>query len=1275
MADDDSIDGTSGTRDVSKIYARKRLTLTSHPNPNKVDMSKVIARRAQNKKYRKGGAGGGKKGGYGYTANPGDSPRRKSYLKDLGRIDGLGSLSDTMEEESTSVSGDWEDSLREYGLAHREEGWNREEELEDYGGSNVAEGWGSSVDEYGSSGMEAESDVGSAASLQLGRFKHMEPRIQGHLYGMLTNPANIEEAAAVEAFEGVIGGSGRDFARQLGEIPAAPSMSGQDRATALSMLNTAGEYLDKGPGSTLPGNFLTGDIRGKADERLTTAFGYLDELSDLYIHDATKESAIYGQRKAAVKTALARRLMDGVMYDGAKSIVAAPNELDIAGLRPTMSFRGHLGTSFDRVSFASEAQRRGWTEEDEAYWENMPNVKGSLFPLARGKGVDKAKAKRDQEHLFEQARYKFQFVRDVLREEMPTNRDESAGQIRMAGWDRPYGEQADRMSLINEALALGLDSGQEADLGVQSLILDQEFIEKHGAGTERGGKYGEKPLSEVEVFVQNAIDDAGPEIRAFTVGDKPGDAMVRAYDQESRRLGIEGIAQHTPQWYAARKGMITASKLIDEHGNRLTSNEMAANLASERLGFGKEFIGNAHTAEGIMGEAIAKQAFLGMMKSSGTPLVHTEVGLLQNPNLPGMGVSPDGRLATLDGENAGLLELKYLTPNSMEGAVGKYRPQMQMQMAVTGETQTHFFALDKYTGKSIHHIEKADEAYQSQLLSDISGALTHAHGLTAGEVHKLELQNAAQRRGKQEASSSNTGQSSSFKPYVAVDEPMTPFRARPATLGDKPGDEMVRAYDRHRKYEHDREEAFEMNRKFDADAADELSNSLKSTAKSVRGFGGTMLKVAGEMAAVVTTATDSVLDEDRAARMAGLDASQARGIRERYQDANLTTQQTAGLLSAAGKQVNQFATRPESVGSFLTDMAKARSNLTGGESFELPSANFLMGAAGDEYLAAGQDAINKVSGERNKMIVARAWGMDAAAAANDVTGEDILSARDESILDKLPGARATGRGLESAREWIQETLENGSQVGEGWGTAAGITKAAAEVAGTATVGAVGAGLTGAAIAGGRAALLKSAANNVPSAISKLSKTASVAAKATPVAIAAGLVPMATRAMTGQEDDGSLGDSSLDVLEMAAYGAAAGSFIPGVGTLVGAGVGAAAGLATEAWQYLAGDATPTGESELEKRAREYPMPKEYRTKNTYEVIHGEGPQAVPEGWDDSIFEEVVPSTQIEDMRQSRPSGDVKANNKIDLVVNVDPSMVTTEADVNGEEYELGTGYGT
>ena len=92
---------------------------------------------------------------------------------------------------------------------------------------------------------------------------------------------------------------------------------------------------------------------------------------------------------------------------------------------------------------------------------------------------------------------------------------------------------------------------------------------------------------------------------------------------------------------------------------------------------------------------------------------------------------------------------------------------------------------------------------------------------------------------------------------------------------------------------------------------------------------------------------------------------------------------------------------------------------------------------------------------------------------------------------------------------------------------------------------------------------------------KAIRSLSTAGKATPLAIAASVAPMAIRAVSGIKDDGGVGDSLMDVAEFATYGAAIGSIVPGIGTAIGAGVGGLIGAGNEAWEYFsADDAVPS-----------------------------------------------------------------------------------------------------
>ena len=1041
--------------------------------------------------------------------------------------------------------------------------------------------------EYGTGTLD-EAYLGATTSdLQLQRISHLSPSIQrgvqelaqgGSIYGV----SALDAAAAVEEFGSVIQGDPSLWANQLSidesvELPR----SKQDIRTVLSVLqNTSGEYLDKGPGSDLAGHTLLEDRQSKMDSDLQLAMSYVGELSEHYLHKETIGSSIYGERKSAVADRLTSRFMEGVFSDESTAILPLPNEVGVRGLRPTASYRGFGGTKFDRVGFDIYAQDNGLTDQDgDAFWKHKPSVKNSLFPHRSAKGSTPAAmehGKRTQDFEYEQALTKARFARKVLREQMQTNRDESAGQIRMSGWDRPYGDQADQMNLLNEAAIQDLDFLQVSSRAVDTTV----DVQAHGAGSDRGGAYGLNPVSEVDAFIEDASE--------AIVADIPE---------------IEGIVQRTPEWYEARKGMVTASKLTDKTGKRISAEQMAQKMAMERLGINDEFIGNSYTEEGIKGEPIALQSFLHAQRKLGNDLSHTEVGLLQNPKYPGFGASPDGRLSGADGSNQGLLELKYLTTNGMKNVVDKYTPQMQLQMAITGETQTHFFALDQYTGESVHELVKADPELQRNIFETGTQAMEMEPELTALRIQKMVRQTKYERENGIVTPSDTTGQTASFNTKANISAPMTGFR----TNNGQVGDDMVRLYERQQSAEQaaiaqawaDSDPAAAFINKDDGGGGDggasdkEQARASREAAKAIKELGKSAksgASMVSELVALVKSGTSSIIDEDTASRMAGLDASQGRGIRERLQQANLTPNQTAGLLSSAARQTQGFAEDPNSVGSYLGNMAKVLSGPGASSDLKqqvLPSSEDLLTMNGADRLAMAMDAVNSVASPLDKMKVASSYGFPELAAANDVTGEDISSARDETILGRLEKARSTGRGFERAREFEQETLESTSQVGEDPAFLIGVAGSAAAVVSSVTAGYLG-----------RGALAKGASSTVPKAVN-LVKGLSTAAKATPIALAAAAAPMAIRHFGDVKDDGGMADSGLDVLEFAAYGAAIGSVVPVAGTIAGAAIGAGVGLWNEAYEYF-GDETPVvPSSSIDKIAT--PNEAKQSVINNFEVI--------------------------------------------------------------------------
>ena len=79
---------------------------------------------------------------------------------------------------------------------------------------------------------------------------------------------------------------------------------------------------------------------------------------------------------------------------------------------------------------------------------------------------------------------------------------------------------------------------------------------------------------------------------AFGEDSDFNDATLQQMFLEQRDDWIsEGIKQRTPEWYAARRGMVTASALLDEEGNKLSPEELAIQLAARKLDLDEEFLG------------------------------------------------------------------------------------------------------------------------------------------------------------------------------------------------------------------------------------------------------------------------------------------------------------------------------------------------------------------------------------------------------------------------------------------------------------------------------------------------------------------------------------------------------------------------------------------------------------------------------------------------------------------------------------------------------------
>ena len=157
------------------------------------------------------------------------------------------------------------------------------------------------------------------------------------------------------------------------------------------------------------------------------------------------------------------------------------------------------------------------------------------------------------------------------------------------------------------------------------------------------------------------------------------------------------IDQRTPEWFAARLGKVTASKIADVMASgrsgapSVTRSNYLAQLLCERLtGRPTEGFTSDAMQHGTDNEPIAINAY-----EMAKDVIVSPIGFVDHPTIAMSGASPDG----LVGED-GLFEVKC--PNSAThlstlkgGSIdGRYMKQMQWQMACTGRKWCDFVSFD-----------------------------------------------------------------------------------------------------------------------------------------------------------------------------------------------------------------------------------------------------------------------------------------------------------------------------------------------------------------------------------------------------------------------------------------------------------------------------------------------------------------------------------------------------------------------------------------------------
>jgi putative phage-type endonuclease len=159
---------------------------------------------------------------------------------------------------------------------------------------------------------------------------------------------------------------------------------------------------------------------------------------------------------------------------------------------------------------------------------------------------------------------------------------------------------------------------------------------------------------------------------------------------------IEKVEQGTPEWFAARLGNVTASRVADviaktKSGYSASRENYMAQLICERMtNTVAESYTNAAMQWGTETEPLARAAY-----ESVADVLVDEVGYVQHPRIERAGASPDGLIGLF-----GLLEIKC--PNTAthidtlisEQVPTKYITQMQWQMVCTGRAWCDFVSFD-----------------------------------------------------------------------------------------------------------------------------------------------------------------------------------------------------------------------------------------------------------------------------------------------------------------------------------------------------------------------------------------------------------------------------------------------------------------------------------------------------------------------------------------------------------------------------------------------------
>lgn len=201
------------------------------------------------------------------------------------------------------------------------------------------------------------------------------------------------------------------------------------------------------------------------------------------------------------------------------------------------------------------------------------------------------------------------------------------------------------------------------------------------------------------------------------------------------------MQQQTDEWYAARLGKVTASRVADvmaktKSGASASRKNYMTQLLCERLtGKQEESFSNAAMQRGNDLEPVARANY---MLETGE--IVQEVGFIDHPTIKYFGASPDGLIG-----NDGLIEIKcpntatHLETLKNRKPDNKYIIQMQVQMACTGRKWCDFVSYDDRLPEDLAYIclrINRDDDHIAEIEKEVSEFLLELKD-TITELHKL----------------------------------------------------------------------------------------------------------------------------------------------------------------------------------------------------------------------------------------------------------------------------------------------------------------------------------------------------------------------------------------------------------------------------------------------------------------------------------------------------------------------------------------------------------